>query len=1148
MPNHTPGLAMLRTALATLLTLASFTGAAEVPFVNWENHPIRALDISPDGRLLAVAHTADQRVQLFDISSGAAVAAGHVVVGVDPVAVKFRNDAELWVVNHISDSVSIVDVAARRVRDTLATDDEPFDVVFAQGRAFVSCSQVNRVLVFDAADPGTPQRITINGEDPRALAVSADGRQVYVAIFESGNASTLLGGGLMGISVGVPNVVSDQRGPYGGVNPPPNAGSVFDPPRIAGPAPPAVGLIVKKDGGGRWRDDNGSDWTRFVSGVDAAASGRRPGWDLPDRDVAIIDSQTLEVRYARGLMNMVMAMAVNPVNGQLTVVGTDALNEVRFEPNVNSHFVRVNLATVDATGSTPAAVIRDLNPHLTYAVTTLPTSQRSESIGDPRAVVWQRDGQRAWVAGLGSNNVVAINASGQRMGSPIKVGEGPVGLALDETRGRLYVWNHFEASLSTIDVVASAVVAERSAFNPLPAAIRNGRALLYDTQLTSGLGQAACGSCHVDARMDRLAWDLGDPSQPSKAFNQNCVTQAIRPCTAFHSMKGPMTTQTLQDIIGHEPHHWRGDREGIEAFNPAFEGLLGNHRQLTANEMQAFEDFLASIVFPPNPFRALDNTLPTALSLEGHHTSGRFAMAGLPLGVGNAQRGLQLYTSNLLDPPFQCSSCHTLPTGMASNAPLLLPQLGLPVGGTVMAHGPMGENHLGIVSTDGSTNISIKTPQLRNQYEKVGFDVSQLENNAGFGFLHDGSVDSIARFLSANVFGVRSDQDLADLVALMLAFSGSEFPAPVVAPPQVGTPPVSRDSHAAVGHQFTLAAGAAPASFDTLLTLVRSGKIDLIVRAGDAGYAYDRVSEQMLSDDGSGSLQTGLLRGMASATSPQTWTAVPAGLGRRLGIDRDGDGIANRVEIKQGSNPADETSTSLLPATGLWFNPGRTGHGLDVQLIGATLAVTWYTYDDAGEPTWYLAVAPFSNPWRAELQRYVWNPAGGNAVASTVGELTMNFSESKRSSFNWRLGTRSGTEPMQTLFDAPVLAAPEKSGVWFDANEPGWGLSLFTAGDLLSAGLYFYDAANQPRWVLGVGNNQASVDLSMQSYRGACPDCAFVPPVVAAGGTVGLTFAGGRIGTVRTDAFHAASPTAPWRRGPVAIMPLSDPPRFPERE
>ncbi len=1139
---------MLRLLLATLLFVGAGPAAAELPFVNWENHPVRALDLSPDGRMLAVAHTADQRVQLFDVSSGEPIAVGSVLVGVDPVAVKFRTDGELWVVNHISDSVSIVDVHARQVRATLATDDEPFDVVFAQGKAFVSCSQANRVLVFDAQNPAAPQRIAINGEDPRALAVSADGASVYVAIFESGNATTVLGGGLESAANGLPNVVSDPRGPYGGVNPPPNAGSVFDPPRDPSATPPRVGLIVRKDGAGRWRDDNGADWTRFVSGEDAALSGRRPGWDLPDRDVALINAGTLEVRYVSGLMNMVMALAVNPASGALSVVGTEAINEVRFEPKVNSRFVRAQLALVDpAPGS--AARIGDLNPQLDYALKTLPPAQRLASIGDPRAVVWRGDGQQGWVAGMGSNNVIVIDANGQRVGEPIKVGEGPVGLALDEARGRLYVWNHFEASLSTIDIIEAAERDRLQAFNPLPQAIRAGRPLLYDTQLTSGLGQAACGSCHVDARMDRLAWDLGDPSLPPQRFEQNCLTTLIRRCEDFHAMKGPMTTQTLQDIIGHEPHHWRGDREGIEAFNPAFEGLLGNHRLLTADEMQAFEDFLATVTFPPNPFRTLDNRLPEALSLDGQFTSGRFAMAGQPLGVGNAVRGLQLYTTGFLDPPFQCVSCHTLPTGMAHNGPLLLPQLGLPTGGSVRAHGPLGENRLGIVSVDGSTNISIKVPQLRNQYEKVGFEVSQLENNAGFGFLHDGSVDSIARFLSARLFNVRSDQEVADLVALMMAFSGSEFPAPLIGTPPPGpAAPPSLDTHAAVGHQFTLGFGDTPASFQTLINLARDRKIDLIVSASQTSYVFDAALDRMLSDDGSAPLQTGELRGRATNEARQTWTAVPAGLGRRLAIDRDGDGIGNRVEIQQGSSPADALSTGLRPATGLWFNPDRSGHGLNVERVGDALAVTWYTYDDAGEPSWYLAVAPFSNPWRAELSRYVWNPQRGAADASVVGELRMDFATAKRAQFAWQLGNRTGSEPMQTLFENAAPAAPERSGVWFDPAEPGWGLALYTAGDLFSAGLYFYDAANQPRWVLGVGSNQNEINLDMQSFRGSCPDCAFAAPQVADGGTVQLTFAGGRVGTVQTHAIHSAASTAPWRRGPVAIAPLSDPPRFPGRE
>ena len=60
-----------------------------------------------------------------------------------------------------------------------------------------------------------------------------------------------------------------------------------------------------------------------------------------------------------------------------------------------------------------------------------------------------------------------------------------------------------------------------------------------------------------------------DPQQaPGAAGLDN-----LRP---FDPQKGPMTTQTLQDIIGKEPHHWRGDRDGIEAFNGAFESLLGD--------------------------------------------------------------------------------------------------------------------------------------------------------------------------------------------------------------------------------------------------------------------------------------------------------------------------------------------------------------------------------------------------------------------------------------------------------------------------------------------------------------------------------------------------------------------------------------------
>lgn len=1127
----------MRVLLAGLGWLwAGAVGAADLPHVNFENHPVHALDRSPDGRWLAAAHTADNRVQLFAVRDEGVVPMGHVVVGYDPVSVRFRNDGELWVVNHISDTVSVVDVATRSVKATLQTADEPFDVVFARGRAFVSCSQANRILVFDTSDLSrAPTVVPIRAEDPRALAVSPDGSKVYAAIFESGNGSTVLAGGFAAINPGIANVVNDARGPYGGQNPPPNAGTRFDPPIRAGATPPRVSLIVKRDAAGRWRDDNTGDWTDFVSGPLAQSSGRRPGWTLIDRDIAVIDAATLEVRYLERMMNIGMAISVQPGTGRVALVGTDARNQVRFEPKLNGRFLEVKLALADPAGSAPAIV--DLNPQINYVSSTLPPGERPKAIGDPRAIAWRPDGSRAFVAGMGSNNVLEIDGSGTRAGEPIAVGEGPAGLVVDDARQRLYVWNHFEASLSTVDLVTRTETSRLAAFDPLPAAIRAGRPFLYDTHRTSGTGHVSCASCHVDARMDRLAWDLGDPSLPVKRFNQNCQTTiGLQPCQDWHEMKGPMTTQTLQDIIGHEPHHWRGDREGIEAFNPAFEGLLGDDALLTPAEMQAFEDFLATITFPPNPFRNFDNSLPTALPLEGHYTSGRFSMAGLPLGTGNAVRGLERYVFGLLDPPFQCASCHTLPTGMAVNGPLLLGALNFAVGGQVKPMGTMGENSLGIVSTDGGTNISIKTPQLRNMYDKVGFETTQSESLAGFGHFHDGAVDSLSRFLSANVFAVRSDQDVADLVALMLAFSGSEFP---LQNPPLGAPaPLSKDAHAAVGGQATHAGGAVPERALAMLALARGGKIDLVARSSTQGWAFDAASDRFLPADGGTPVEPTAMPALASASRPITYTAVPRGLGRRLGIDRDGDSVADGIERRQGSDPADAGSTVARPLAGLWYNPARSGSGFDLQHAGSTMSLIWYTYAEDGSPTWYLAAGPRTNPWTATLERYTWN--GTAAVGAPAGQVTLSFTDATNASFAWTLGTRTGSESVTSLLAGTPLAAPERTATWFDPADPGWGLSLFTSDPLRVAVAYFYDGAGQPRWVLGSGSNARSENLAMDSYRGACPHCAYVAPTTAGGGNLQFAFDAMLSGRATVDVHDAASPGSPWRRGPTTIAPLTE--------
>ena len=829
---------MFRHVLAGVILACSATCLAQGSFVNWESPYVHPLDITPDGQTLLAVNTPDNRLEVFDVSSGAPVAIGAVPVGLDPVSVRARTNGEAWVVNHVSDSISIVDLTSMNVVQTIATGDEPADVIFAGApqRAFVSVSQLNQVRVYDPAAPlATPVILDIEGEDPRALAT--DGVRVFAAVFESGNRTTIVS----------QQLASSGVNPYAGnQNPPPNDGALFNPPIAAGlPTPPEVGIIVRKALNGSWRDDNNGNWSPAVT------------WDLHDYDVAMIDVTSLAVTYVTRLMNLNMAIAVRP-DGSVTVVGTNAINHIRFEPNLNGIFVRAKLATFDPA---TASIIsnNDLNPHLDYLTPTVPQNERDQSLGDPRGIAWSSDGARGYVSGMGSNNVIVIDPNSARL-NRIEVGHGPTGLVLDETQSRLYVLNKFDATISTIDTSTSAELLQTPFYDPTPATIRTGRPHLYDSHATSGLGHVSCGSCHVDGRMDQLAWDLGDPAGEVKPFNQLCNggIPGGGVCEDWHPMKGPMATQTLIGIIGTEPLHWRGDREGLGAFNHAFVTLLGDDAELTPTEMDEFEAFIGTLTTPPNPNRNFDDTLPAS-----------FANGGNPV------TGENLFTNVQLDGGLvTCEQCHTFPTG---SSPLI-------ISGNLLAD-----------------TQSIKVPQLRNMYEKTGFQQSSLANNRGFGFIKDGSIDTMLSFLQFPGFnfaaGAAGNQQRRDVEAFLFCFPTA--------------------THAAVGTQTTLVDGAASdpnaiALVNDMMLLADSGAVGVVARGrrlGEArGYAY--VGAGVFQSDRSA--ETATLAALQSAIAPgseMTFTVVPLGSQTRIGIDRDEDGFFDSDERDACADPADPAST-----------------------------------------------------------------------------------------------------------------------------------------------------------------------------------------------------------------------------------------------
>src|ERR1041384_1870180 len=172
--------------LALAMSTASIRGGI-TNFVNFETAPVHPIALGPDGRTLAGCNLPDNRVELFDVSSRVPWPIGNVAVGLEPVTVRFASANELWVVNYISSSISIVDVAARNVVATLETPAGPSDLVFAgtPRRAWISCSRTNAVAIIDPATRSAVTNLAIDGERPRAMVTSPDGSKVYVAIFES---------------------------------------------------------------------------------------------------------------------------------------------------------------------------------------------------------------------------------------------------------------------------------------------------------------------------------------------------------------------------------------------------------------------------------------------------------------------------------------------------------------------------------------------------------------------------------------------------------------------------------------------------------------------------------------------------------------------------------------------------------------------------------------------------------------------------------------------------------------------------------------------------------------------------------------------------------------------------------------------------
>jgi len=559
------------------------------------------------------------------------------------------------------------------------------------------------------------------------------------------------------------------------------------------------------------------------------------------------------------------------------VANLEDINQVRFEPNLSGRFQASRVSIVNTAGSgTPIITgTSDLNSHVDFSNPAGTDAERSLSLALPADIVRRVDGTFL-VAATSSARVGVLSAAGI-VTDRIAVGQGPTGLALDESRQRLYVLNRFDETVGVVDTNAKLQIAQLPiGFNPESQSVRDGRRFLYDASFSSH-GTVSCASCHLNGHRDGMVWDLGNPLgnvDPVSVFFPPNITGSDN----LHPMKGPMMTQSLRGIIGNEPFHWRGDKEGLESFNPAFVSLLGGQRQLTLGEMAAFKGFVQSLTYPPNP-----NQQQSRPANEFQIGFSFFSNERL-FGQGHLAN---------------CSDCHLIVGFKPGTDNRITPSLSL------------------------QESQSVKVSQLRGIYQKVGINRTQSTPQiTGFGLLHDGAFDTLFNFMKDPRFDfsqtdpVTADSWRRDIEQLVLRLDS-------------GTPP-------AIGLMVTIDA-TNKGSFNVtnrislLMQQSQVGNCDLVVHGlyGGSPRSFLFANGQFQPDsllEAPVSMQT--LLNASSARAELTFVGVPRGEGRMRSIDIDGNGILND----------DEPQTSVQ-LRGRVVNSGGNGvAGVTVKLSGAQAA------------------------------------------------------------------------------------------------------------------------------------------------------------------------------------------------------------------
>lgn len=162
------------------------------------------------------------------------------------------------------------------------------------------------------------------------------------------------------------------------------------------------------------------------------------------------------------------------------------------------------------------------------------------------------------------------------------------------------------------------------------------------------------------------------------------------------------------------------------------------------------------------------------------------------------------------------------------------------------------------------------------------------------------------------------------------------------------------------------------------------------------------------------------------------------------------------------------------PYRGLWYKPGEDGWGMSITQHGSMIFVAVYTYDQSGQPTWYVmsscpvggtnCTGELYEVTGGTLPTAPWS--GSDLKVNPVGTGTLTFTGVDSGTFDFTINGVAGSKTIsrQSFAAGTTTPAISYTDLWWNPGESGWGVALTQQFGIIFATWYAYDATGNATW------------------------------------------------------------------------------------